>query len=294
MLIQGCNVPDSRLQVLTARLPTASVTGGDASGVRAPAVPAVPTIVVAGLAGVNGQHVDFAGCNGNYTEVRQFSDRPLYRKVGGDAIIYFRDYWKMNAVDAVGGWYFDVKAANGPLPPMGVWGQSGYPKERPAAKGRGLAFAQFRSPRASRCSPTLSWKPAVDDVRTAEPAAPAHGDPSELNGPGGGPSAAHSVAGDPGELHGPNGDPSGLYNSQGYYGVPPAHPAHPAHPAYYGIPPAQPAQPAQPARPAQSQSSGGGGGGGGAATQGTSAGGGEDYSGAWEAYYKENPDKRPR
>jgi hypothetical protein len=49
----------------------------------------------------------------------------------------------------------------------------------------------------------------------------------------------------------------------------------------------------QASQPVQSQPSGGGGGGG-AATQGTSAGGGEDYSAQWEAYYKENPDKRPR
>ena len=151
------------LQILAARLPAASGTGSSAPVALASAVPVVPTIIVAGLVGVHRQQVvDYSECNGSYTEVRRLSDRPLYRKVGGDAIIYFRDYWKMNTVDAVGGWFFDVKGAKGPLPPMGAWEQSGYPSERPAkqASKQGVGFRS----RPGGSLPTLSWKPAGDDA----------------------------------------------------------------------------------------------------------------------------------
>ena len=53
--------------------------------------------------------------------------RPLFKKVGGDAIIFFAGFWKINHTDAFGGWVFGRSDAKGPRPPRGAWRHDGFP-----------------------------------------------------------------------------------------------------------------------------------------------------------------------
>ena len=89
-------------------------------------VPAArPKLVVSGAGGKG------ASCNGTYAFSREHEGRPLYKKEGGAAIIYFKKDWKLNDHGSTQGWYYSCGALSGSgealaEPPTGQWGREGY------------------------------------------------------------------------------------------------------------------------------------------------------------------------
>lgn len=79
--------------------------------------------VVSGAGGVG------SPCNGEYRRVRELNDKPLYKKTGGDAIIYFKFRWKMNARDDTRGWYYMAPERSAATPPEGQWTTEAYSKD---------------------------------------------------------------------------------------------------------------------------------------------------------------------
>ena len=92
-------------------------------------VPAArPKFVVSGAGGKG------APCNGTYAFSREHEGRPLYKKEGGAAIIYFKKDWKLNDHGSTQGWYYSCasrgcgEALGTALnePPTGQWSREGY------------------------------------------------------------------------------------------------------------------------------------------------------------------------
>ncbi|NDD92208.1 hypothetical protein EBZ37_08995 [bacterium] len=80
----------------------------------------VPDIVcVKGAGGVG------ISCNGEFCVNGTFKGRPKYKKKGGEAIIYFKECWKLNYQDDTEGWYYSV-SGNEPFPPERIWTTEGY------------------------------------------------------------------------------------------------------------------------------------------------------------------------
>jgi hypothetical protein len=54
-----------------------------------------------------------------------FKQRPKYKQVGGQSIVYFHERWKINFRDDLGGWYYSAPE-RGLAPPARVWTTDGY------------------------------------------------------------------------------------------------------------------------------------------------------------------------
>ena len=67
-----------------------------------------------------------AAVNGRYVQNGVHLDRPVYAQVGGEAVIYFSDCWKINGARGYDGWLYAVESATGALPPTGRWTTFGY------------------------------------------------------------------------------------------------------------------------------------------------------------------------
>lgn len=67
-----------------------------------------------------------SGVNGNYVAVDMFKSKPKFKLVGGEAIMYFHEYWKLNDKDDVRGWYYAVAGSRQVEPPTGAWTLHGY------------------------------------------------------------------------------------------------------------------------------------------------------------------------
>lgn len=76
--------------------------------------------IVQGAGGVG------SSCNGTFAAVGHHNGKALYKKVGGEAIVYFAGGWKMNNNPDTRGWYYSVLDAEGARPPMGKWTLDGY------------------------------------------------------------------------------------------------------------------------------------------------------------------------
>ncbi|CAE7357480.1 ppk15 [Symbiodinium natans] len=70
---------------------------------------------------VSGAGGDGSICNGEYRKVGDHNDKPMYKKIGGNAIIYFDESWKINACIDTGGWYYIAPDAASSTPPEGQW-----------------------------------------------------------------------------------------------------------------------------------------------------------------------------
>lgn len=70
---------------------------------------------------VSGAGGDGAICNGEYRKVGEHNDKPMYKKIGGNAIIYFDESWKINACIDTGGWYYFAPDSASATPPEGQW-----------------------------------------------------------------------------------------------------------------------------------------------------------------------------
>ena len=103
---------------------TAAATTVEATTVEATTVEDDSRVyMVSGAGGVG------SPCNGEYRRQGDMNEKPLYKKTGGSAIIYFQSRWKMNSTDSTRGWYYlgpDVPAAT---PPEGQWTTEGYSKD---------------------------------------------------------------------------------------------------------------------------------------------------------------------
>lgn len=80
----------------------------------------VDALVVEGAGGVGSQ------CNGLYNLNRSFAGKPMFKKDGGSAIIYFSGCWKINYQDATDGWYYCYPNCEATTPPIGLWSTEGY------------------------------------------------------------------------------------------------------------------------------------------------------------------------
>eukprot|EP00929_Paragymnodinium_shiwhaense_P042994 TRINITY_DN22165_c0_g1_i1.p1 TRINITY_DN22165_c0_g1~~TRINITY_DN22165_c0_g1_i1.p1 ORF type:complete len:870 (+),score=189.21 TRINITY_DN22165_c0_g1_i1:58-2667(+) len=75
-----------------------------------------------------------AAVNGHYRKVGKVNDKPKYQKVGGHAIIYFDEFWKMFTKDDVNGWFYavepeddeDFEPSEEPPTGYGLWSNYGY------------------------------------------------------------------------------------------------------------------------------------------------------------------------
>lgn len=76
--------------------------------------------LVAGAGGVG------FSCNGLYRRAGTYGGKPRYRKVGGEATMYFRDNWKINYRSNSDGWYYAMSGTIGDQPPTGRWTTCGY------------------------------------------------------------------------------------------------------------------------------------------------------------------------
>ena len=64
-------------------------------------------------------------CNGVYAIDGECNSRPKYKKVAGEAIIYFDNGWKMNDDDSILGWFYSMDSRSS-TPPVGRWTNEGY------------------------------------------------------------------------------------------------------------------------------------------------------------------------
>jgi hypothetical protein len=74
---------------------------------------------------VRGAGGEGAACNGEYRMEGVLRERPKYKQVGGQGIIYFHERWKINFQDDVFGWYYSV-SSDGLAPPACAWTTEGY------------------------------------------------------------------------------------------------------------------------------------------------------------------------
>ena len=122
--------PSPSRQARVAGAPTSAVARADDSvaGGASAFVATHPVVVVAGAVGKLPGGIDYGEkCNGRYAAVRVLNGKPLFKKVGGEAIVFFAGFWKLNHTDAFGGWVFGRSDAKGPLPPDGAWRHDGFP-----------------------------------------------------------------------------------------------------------------------------------------------------------------------
>lgn len=78
-------------------------------------------VIVEGAGGVG------APVNGTYRQVGTHNDRPKFKKVDGNAVIFFNRNWYINSEDDCGGWFYQAAATNGETPlPVGTWTTDGY------------------------------------------------------------------------------------------------------------------------------------------------------------------------
>ena len=80
------------------------------------------TIQIQGAGGARGSK-----CNGTYTEFGQHNGKPLYVQQGGQARIYFNNYWKISETGSTSGWCYgvDTLEGRGSHPPT-AWRSDGY------------------------------------------------------------------------------------------------------------------------------------------------------------------------
>jgi len=65
--------------------------------------------------------------NGTYMQVGDFVSRPKYKKIDGESIIYFRQFWKLSDSDRTDRWLYSLSgSASEPQPPMGDWTTFGF------------------------------------------------------------------------------------------------------------------------------------------------------------------------
>lgn len=87
-----------------------------ASGEAAPSV----DFVITGAGGVG------AVVNGSYRQAGEHEGRPMYRQVGGESVLFFRGFWKLNDTTRTCVWRYSVPDATGEKPPTGPWTTYGY------------------------------------------------------------------------------------------------------------------------------------------------------------------------
>lgn len=87
---------------------------------------AVVAIVVDGAGGVG------SSTNGEYAAFCTYEGKPMFKKIDGDAIIYFDENWKINFQGDVAGWYYQAPSGSlgwygdEDLPPACTWTLDGY------------------------------------------------------------------------------------------------------------------------------------------------------------------------
>lgn len=65
--------------------------------------------------------------NGRYERAGTMDGRPLYKQIGGDAVIYCSECWKITPKGDTRGWFYSAPSgAHGPEPPLGKWTTDGY------------------------------------------------------------------------------------------------------------------------------------------------------------------------
>eukprot|EP00929_Paragymnodinium_shiwhaense_P079938 TRINITY_DN4167_c0_g1_i1.p1 TRINITY_DN4167_c0_g1~~TRINITY_DN4167_c0_g1_i1.p1 ORF type:complete len:1364 (-),score=398.83 TRINITY_DN4167_c0_g1_i1:69-4160(-) len=89
---------------------------------RAEQQPVSPrSVLVSGAGGKRGVIL-----NGMYRESGSVNDRPKYKQIQGDGIIYFEEYWKLFWTDHHAGWCCSVPGVASMEPPTGLWSTHGY------------------------------------------------------------------------------------------------------------------------------------------------------------------------
>lgn len=71
-------------------------------------------------------------CNGEYVRSRVLNGKSVFKKVGGEAILYYSRFWKLNYTDATGAWCYGLKQQRSETslePPEGVWRCDGCPPQ---------------------------------------------------------------------------------------------------------------------------------------------------------------------
>lgn len=99
-----------------------AIAGNMAPGDAGGAAPDVD-FVVAGAGGVG------SAVNGSYRQAGELEGRPMYRQVGGECVLFFRGFWKLNDTARTCVWRYSMHNATGERPPTGPWTTYGYSLE---------------------------------------------------------------------------------------------------------------------------------------------------------------------